>query len=63
MTRFGVDMEEGKRVAKVVSFSIEWSQGYTSKFGLQYVNLTTQERAYKASFFEFANLFQVYQET
>lgn len=27
---------------------------------IRYVNLTTQERSYKASFFEFVNAFQVY---
>lgn len=26
----------------------------------RYVNLTTQERAYKASFFEYVNAFEVY---
>ena len=46
----------------MIFFGVEWSQGYTVKFGLQYVNLTTQERAYKASFFEYANVFRVYQE-
>ena len=27
---------------------------------LRYVNLTTQERSYKASFFEFVHAFEVY---
>lgn len=29
---------------------------------MQYVNFTTQERFYKASFFEYVNAFKVYQE-
>jgi hypothetical protein len=30
------------------------------KFGMQYVNFTTQERFYKASFFEYVNAFNLY---
>ena len=40
--------------------NLEWSQGYEPKFGMQYVNFTTQQRYYKASFFEYVNVFQVY---
>jgi hypothetical protein len=36
--------------------------GFIVKFGLQYVNLTTQERSYKASFFEYVNAFKLYAE-
>ncbi|GME32098.1 Glycoside hydrolase family 1 [Neofusicoccum parvum] len=43
--------------------NLEWTTGYNVKFGLQYVNFTTQERFYKASFFEYVNAFKVYQET
>ncbi|CAK40571.1 CAZyme family GH1 [Aspergillus niger] len=43
-----------------IADNIEWTAGFTVKFGLQYVNLTTQERFYKASFFELANLFRTY---
>ncbi|KAF2442889.1 glycoside hydrolase family 1 protein [Karstenula rhodostoma CBS 690.94] len=34
--------------------------GYSVKFGIQYVNLTTQERFFKASAFEYVNAFNVY---
>ncbi|OCL06029.1 glycoside hydrolase family 1 protein [Glonium stellatum] len=58
---------EGVRVVGCLAWSIfdnlEWSSGYTVKFGVQYVNLTTQERFYKASFFEYVNMFNTYQET
>ncbi|RAL16391.1 glycoside hydrolase family 1 protein [Aspergillus homomorphus CBS 101889] len=43
-----------------IADNLEWTAGFTVKFGLQYVNLTTQERFYKASFFELANLFKTY---
>lgn len=36
--------------------------GYHVKFGMQYVNFTTGERYYKASFFEFVNAFKLYAE-
>jgi hypothetical protein len=36
--------------------------GYNTRFGLQYVNFTTQERSYKASFFEYVNAFKEYAE-
>lgn len=36
--------------------------GYTVKFGMQYVNFTTYERSYKASFFEYVNAFKLYAE-
>lgn len=42
--------------------NLEWSQGYGVKFGIQYVNLTTQERFFKASAFEYVNMFNVYKE-
>ena len=37
-------------VRQVLTCSIG-AQGYTVKFGMQYVNLTTQERSFKSSFF------------
>lgn len=37
-------------------------KGYNVKFGMQYVNLTTFERSYKASFFEYVNAFKLYAE-
>ena len=59
-------MSEGVNVVGCLAWSIfdnlEWSSGYTIKFGMQYVNLTTQERFYKASFFEYVNAFKLYQE-
>jgi beta-glucosidase/6-phospho-beta-glucosidase/beta-galactosidase len=42
--------------------SVLGTEGYTVKFGMQYVNLTTQERQFKASFFQYINAFNVYQE-
>ncbi|KAK4540488.1 hypothetical protein LTR36_009126 [Oleoguttula mirabilis] len=36
----------------------EWTSGLGTKFGLQYVNLTSQERHPKASMFQFLNWFQ-----
>lgn len=36
--------------------------GYHVKFGMQYVNFTTYERSYKASFFEYVNAFKLYAE-
>ncbi|KAI9705215.1 MAG: hypothetical protein M1820_005362 [Bogoriella megaspora] len=60
-----IAMSEGVEVVGALAWSIfdnlEWAQGYNVKFGMQYVNLTTQERYYKASFFEFVNVFKVYQ--
>ncbi|KAF2466398.1 glycoside hydrolase [Lindgomyces ingoldianus] len=57
---------EGVNVVGTLAWSIydnlEWSQGYSVKFGIQYVNLTTQERYFKASAFEYANMFNVYLE-
>jgi beta-glucosidase/6-phospho-beta-glucosidase/beta-galactosidase len=45
----------------VLTFSTG-TEGYTVKFGMQYVNLTTQERQFKASFFTYLDAFNVYQE-
>jgi len=36
----------------------EWTSGLGTKFGLQYVNLTSQERHPKASMFQFLNWFE-----
>ncbi|KAF2641972.1 glycoside hydrolase [Massarina eburnea CBS 473.64] len=61
-----IALSEGVDVVGTLAWSIydnlEWSQGYGVKFGIQYVNLTTQERYFKASAFEYVNMFQVYQE-
>jgi len=62
-----IAMSEGVNVVGTLAWSIydnlEWAQGYTVKFGMQYVNFTTQERYFKSSFFEYVNAFKMYQET
>ncbi|KAJ0117969.1 beta-glucosidase A [Diaporthe amygdali] len=59
-------MAEGINVVGTLAWSIldnfEWDHGYSCRFGLQYVNFTTQERYFKASAFEYVNMFQTYQE-
>ncbi|KAF2672260.1 glycoside hydrolase [Microthyrium microscopicum] len=59
-----IAISEGVNVVGSLAWSfvdnLEWSSGYTVKFGMQYVNFTTQERFYKASFFEHVNAFKVY---
>ncbi|KAH8821859.1 glycoside hydrolase family 1 protein [Xylogone sp. PMI_703] len=59
-------ISEGVNVVGCLAWSImdnlEWSDGYTVKFGMQYVNLTTYERSFKASFFEYVNAFKLYAE-
>ncbi|PSN75038.1 glycoside hydrolase [Corynespora cassiicola Philippines] len=61
-----IAISEGVNVVGTLAWSIydnlEWSQGYGVKFGIQYVNLTTQERYFKASAFEYVNMFNIYQE-
>lgn len=61
-----IALSEGVNVVGTLAWSIydnlEWSQGYGVKFGIQYVNLTTQERFFKASAFEYVNMFNVYKE-
>ena len=60
-----ISISEGVNVVGCLAWSLvdnlEWSQGYTTKFGMQYVNFTTQERYYKASFFEYVSAFRLYQ--
>ncbi|RDI82971.1 hypothetical protein Vi05172_g6805 [Venturia inaequalis] len=55
-------MDQGVKVVGTLAWSIidnlEWSQGYTTKFGMQYCNFTTQERHFKASFFEYVAAFK-----
>jgi beta-glucosidase/6-phospho-beta-glucosidase/beta-galactosidase len=59
-------MSEGVNIVGCLAWSImdnlEWAVGYQDRFGIQYVNFTSQERGYKASFFEFINAFKVYGE-
>ena len=61
-----VALSEGVNVVGCLAWSIvdnlEWAQGYTVKFGMQYVNLTTQERYFKASFFNYVDMFKTYQQ-
>jgi hypothetical protein len=58
-----IAVSEGANVVGTLAWSIvdnlEWTSGYTVKFGMQYVNFTTQERYFKASYFEHANAFKV----
>lgn len=42
--------------------NLEWTSGFEVRFGLQYVNYTTLERYYKASFFQYVQLFEEYVE-
>lgn len=57
---------EGINVVGIVAWSIfdnfEWDHGYSCRFGIQYVNYTTQERYFKASAFEYINMFSMYGE-
>lgn len=59
-------ISEGVNVVGCLAWSImdnlEWTDGYHVKFGMQYVNLTSLERTYKASFFEYVNAFKLYGE-
>ncbi|KAJ8068525.1 hypothetical protein OCU04_004075 [Sclerotinia nivalis] len=59
-------ISEGINVVGCIAWSamdnLEWAQGYHVKFGMQYVNFTTGERFYKASFFEYVNAFKLYAE-
>ncbi|KAF2119941.1 glycoside hydrolase superfamily [Lophiotrema nucula] len=61
-----IALSEGVNVVGTLAWSIydnlEWTSGYGVKFGIQYVNLTTQERYFKASAFEYVNVFNVYLE-
>ncbi|KAK8182831.1 glycoside hydrolase superfamily [Phyllosticta citribraziliensis] len=61
-----IAIAEGTNVVGALAWSLidnlEWTSGNSVKFGLQYVNYTTQERYYKASFFHFADVFKKYHE-
>jgi len=46
----------------MVAVTVEWNSGYGVRFGIQHVNYTTQERSYKASFFEYASVYNTYVE-
>ncbi|KAK5678543.1 hypothetical protein LTS10_008987 [Elasticomyces elasticus] len=55
---------DGVNVTGVFAWAIydnfEWNSGLGTKFGLQYVNLTSQERHPKASMFQFLNWFKLH---
>ncbi|KAK3115684.1 hypothetical protein LTR53_004747 [Teratosphaeriaceae sp. CCFEE 6253] len=55
---------DGVNVTGIFAWAIydnfEWNSGLGTKFGLQYVNLTSQERHPKASMFQFLNWFQLH---
>ena len=44
--------------------NLEWTTGFQDKFGMQYVNFSdpTLPRYYKASFFQYVDIFQTYQD-
>ena len=57
-------ISQGVNVVGALAWSIvdnlEWAQGYQVKFGIQYVNFTTQERSFKSSIFTFVDAFDTY---
>ncbi|KAF2765349.1 glycoside hydrolase [Teratosphaeria nubilosa] len=63
-----IALSEGVNVAGCLAWSFydnfEWSSGFATKFGMQYVNFSDPQlpRYYKASFFEYKHAFDVYQE-
>ncbi|GAB7349713.1 hypothetical protein MBLNU459_g0452t1 [Dothideomycetes sp. NU459] len=62
-----VALSEGVDVRGLLAWAfvdnLEWSSGFQVRFGLQYVNYTTLERYYKASFFQYVSLFEEYVES
>ncbi|KAK4570185.1 hypothetical protein LTR86_002265 [Recurvomyces mirabilis] len=63
-----IALSEGVNVIGCLAWSFvdnfEWASAYGVRFGMQYVNFSdpTLPRYYKASFFEYKNAFDVYQE-
>jgi hypothetical protein len=57
-----IAISQGVNVVGTLAWSIldnlEWSQGYTVKFGMQNCNFTTQEGHFKASFLVYMNAFK-----
>jgi beta-glucosidase/6-phospho-beta-glucosidase/beta-galactosidase len=55
-------VQDGVNVTGAIAWGIfdnfEWSSGLSTRFGLQYVNYTTQERFPKASMFTFTDFFK-----
>lgn len=63
-----ISLSEGIKITGALAWSfvdnLEWNEGKTVKFGMQYVNFTDPalERYYKASFFEYTNMYKTYVE-
>lgn len=63
-----IALSEGVNVLGCLAWSfvdnLEWASGFQIKFGMQYVNLTSPglDRYYKASFFQFVDVYQRYVE-
>ncbi|KAF2765140.1 glycoside hydrolase [Teratosphaeria nubilosa] len=61
-------ISEGVNVVGCMAWSLydnfEWEEGYELKMGLQYVNFSRPDlkRYYKASFFEYKRMFDIYQD-
>ncbi|KAH8804481.1 glycoside hydrolase superfamily [Xylogone sp. PMI_703] len=64
MTGILISISEGVNVVGCLAWSmmdsLEWNLGFQDRFGIQYVDFATQERAYKLSFFEYMYSFVVY---
>jgi hypothetical protein len=63
-----ISMSEGINITGALAWSfvdnLEWNEGKSVKFGMQYVNFTNPalERYYKASFFEYTHMYKTYVE-
>jgi len=63
-----ISLSEGINITGALAWSfvdnLEWNQGKSVRFGMQYVNFTDPalERRYKASFFEYTNMYKTYVE-
>ncbi|KAG9658315.1 glycoside hydrolase, partial [Aureobasidium melanogenum] len=61
-----VSLSEGINITAALAWSfvdnLEWNQGKSVRFGMQYVNFSdpSLERHYKASFFEYTNMYKTY---
>lgn len=68
MTAILMAIADGIKIQAAVAWSfvdnLEWNEGFSIRFGMQYVNWTDPalERHYKASFFEYTDMFQKYRE-
>ncbi|KAH0029444.1 glycoside hydrolase, partial [Aureobasidium melanogenum] len=63
-----ISLSEGINITAALAWSfvdnLEWNQGKSVRFGMQYVNFSdpSLERHYKASFFEYTNMYKTYVE-